>query len=84
MKCMFCHLELCRVYLLLIEYRFELVYFYVKLAQEQFQSDITLVSFGYRVVQIPGIELSNAFACQCQTLLNSCHNINTICLKTKL
>ena len=68
-KCMFHHLELYRVCLLLIECKFKLVYFYLKLAREQFQSDITLVSFVYRVVQIPGTELSSSFVCQCQSLL---------------
>ena len=81
MKCMFYHLELYRVYLLLIEYRFEFVYFCLKLAWKQFQSNVTLVSFVYRVVQILGTELLNFFACQYQMLLNSCHNINIICLK---
>ena len=65
-KCMFHCLELCKVFLFLIEYKIEFYYGHLKLVLELFQLDTELTMFVCMVGQIWETELLDSSGSQCQ------------------
>ena len=65
-KCMFHHLELCKVFLSSVEYMTELYYWHLKLVLGLLQLDTKLILLVCMVGQIWETELLDSFGSQCQ------------------